>query len=76
MKNGVGFGWFIFGIIFLIVCVYVGYYIFFYVGYEFVVSDGFFVGVRFGIFGDVFGVLNVLFLGLVFLGVLIIIILQ
>ncbi|MBG6680744.1 hypothetical protein GHU81_08105 [Pseudomonas aeruginosa] len=76
MKNGVGSGWLIFGIIFLIVCVYAGYYIFLYVGYEFAASDGSLAGVRSGTFGDAFGALNALFSGLAFSGVLITIILQ
>lgn len=56
--------------------IYVAYYVFLYAGFESAVEEGVLDGVRSGTFGDAFGVLNALFSGLAFSGVLITIFLQ
>ncbi|MDF7793562.1 MULTISPECIES: putative phage abortive infection protein [Pseudomonas] len=60
-----------------VIAVYTAYYVFLYSGYETSIdSGGNLTGVRSGVFGDAFGVLNALFSGLAFSGVLITLLLQ
>ncbi|KIQ13704.1 hypothetical protein RU03_05625 [Pseudomonas simiae] len=60
-----------------VIGVYTAYYGFLYAGYETSIdSSGNLTGVRSGVFGDAFGVLNALFSGLAFSGVLITLLLQ
>ncbi|KPX81186.1 putative phage abortive infection protein, partial [Pseudomonas amygdali] len=60
-----------------VIAVYTAYYVFLYSGYETSIDiGGNLTGVRSGVFGDAFGVLNALFSGLAFSGVLITLLLQ
>ncbi|MEE3926389.1 putative phage abortive infection protein [Pseudomonas viridiflava] len=60
-----------------VIAVYTAYYVFLYSGYGISIDrDGNLTGVRSGVFGDAFGVLNALFSGLAFSGVLITLLLQ
>ncbi len=61
----------------IIVCSYIGYYYFLYLGFDIAQDkDGALVGVRSGTFGDAFGTINALFSGLAFSGVIITLLMQ
>lgn len=69
-------GWLIALVVVAIVGSYCGYYYFLFSGLEGANSSKELVGVRSGTFGDAFGVINALFSGLAFSGVLITLLLQ
>lgn len=64
-------------VVVLVLGAYIGYYYFLYQGFELAADkDGVLLGVRSGTFGDAFGVINALFSGLAFSGVLITLLMQ
>ncbi|MBC2658598.1 putative phage abortive infection protein [Pseudomonas sp. MSSRFD41] len=60
----------------LIVALYAGYWLFLFFGFDAADKEGNLVGVRSGTFGDAFGVLNALFSGLAFFGLITTLLLQ
>lgn len=60
----------------LIVALYAGYWLFLFFGFDAADTNGNLVGVRSGTFGDAFGVLNALFSGLAFFGLITTLLLQ